>query len=156
MSYLRRTDAMLCPVHNAILNKCADDLELSGRFKKEDVIDLLGFKAVAASIRWDYIVEFLREQQFVEVVPMAASFWKQHKKADRVINPEKFMASGHGKKTVGYASVELDNGIYAIKKLEHKKAMANGVGAAFRVYSEKLTQRSIELPDLTNKALESA
>ena len=147
MGYLRREIAIACPVHQAVLAKCADDLELSGRFKKDDVVKTLGFQAMESAIRWDYIVEFLREQQSVEVVPMAEAFWKQHKKSDRAIKPEKFMASGHGKKTVGYASVEMDGGVFALKKLKYKRTMANGTGEAFKTYAEKLRLRNIGIEE---------
>jgi len=124
--YLRRDKARACPVHVPILRLCSKKLGENGFFEKDDVIGELRYEAVEDSIRWDYIAGFLREELGIELVPLASRFFKQHDRAERVVAPERFIASGHGKKTAGYAHVALDDGRLALRVLKWKTAQANG------------------------------
>lgn len=146
--YLRREKARRCPVHTAVLDACSERLSDHGWFEKEEVVNSLNFEAVSDSIRWDYIMDFLRTEEGGEFVPLAARFFKRHKHSERVDHPERFIATGHGKKTAGYANVELDNGRLAIRHLGSKRSMANGVAKAFRKYMDELSKRAL-LPDPT-------
>lgn len=141
--YLRREKARRCPVHTAVLDACSERLSDHGWFEKEEVVNSLNFEAVSDSIRWDYIMDFLRTEEGGEFVPLAARFFKRHKHSERVDHPERFIATGHGKKTAGYANVELDNGQLAIRHLDSKRRIVNGVRNAAKRYAEELAKRAL-------------
>lgn len=135
--FLRRETAKKCPIHKAVLQKARDHLvEKGGWFSKEEIIEELLFGAIEDAIRWDYIADFIREEDGVELIPMAERFFKRSKSEYRINSPEKFMAMGHGKKTAGYALLSVDGGVYALKSLKVKRTLSNGVGAAFQRFAE--------------------
>jgi hypothetical protein len=142
MKYLRREQAKACPVHKAVLEICLDELAEYGYFAKEDVIKQSGMIAVSESLRWDYLAEFIKSDGACELIPLAPRFWKM-KPQQRVLEPEKAIAGGHGKKTAGYAMVGVDGGALAVRRLEHKRNLANGVGKAFRNFADELTKREL-------------
>lgn len=184
MTYIRRETVKECPVHLAILDKAQDHLIENGYFSKEEVLEGIGMPAMADYVRWDYIIDFLKEgikvrvdssgQKYVdetnaekyEVVPLAKSFWRKrnYKKKlastpqNRRENPEQFIALGHGKKTAGYALVDFEDGIMAVRQLAHKEAIRNGAAQAFRQYTLALLERDIpEIPDgAKREAIEAA
>lgn len=141
-NYLRKEKARQCPIHMAILDECADQLQLHGVFEKAAVLGRLNFEAVADSVRWDYIRDFL-ETEIVgcEMVPLAQAYFKRHKVEEERVNPQRFIALGHGKKTAGFASVTQQNDHLFVQRIEHKARMSNGVGEAFRVFVSKVDQR---------------
>ena len=141
--YLRKEVARKCAIHSAVIEKCAERLTSNAVFEKKEVINSLSFQAIESAIRWDYIAQFISEEQGIELIPMAQRFFNRHKASEREVAPEKFIAMGHGKKTVGYASVFLNDGVFALKKLENRKAMANGAGKAFIDYNNKLATRNL-------------
>jgi len=151
VKYLRREVARSCPIHSVVLDKCSDALADFGVFEKKDIIESLTFAAIEGAIRWDYISEFLAEDQGIELVPMAQRYFTRHPKAERAVAPEKFIAMGHGKKTMGYACVELEGGVFAIKRLQTKKAQSNGVGKAVSAFGDALLARRGRL-NATNQA----
>jgi hypothetical protein len=69
----------------------------------------------------------IEEQEGVTLIPLAASYFKRHKWEEETRYPEKFVATGHGKKTVGYASATLENGHFIIHRLEQRTKIANGM-----------------------------
>jgi len=152
--YLRREVAAKNAVYQAILEACTKRLAEVGYFSKEEVLQDTGMEAFDDSIRWDYVVDFLRSGQGVELIPMAQRFFTRHKAADRRHAPQMFIATGHGKKTMGYANVTIDGGVFAIKQLQNRKSMQNGVGKAFTNYAEKLHQRSLIGDDLFLKIID--
>ena len=152
MKYLRKTDAIKCPVHQAILQQACDELHEHGYFHKQSVVDALSFGAVAEAVRWDYISEFIRDELDQDLVPLAQAFWtgtkEQRAKREQVTpesrkqNPSAYVAGiGHGKRTAGYGLLSVDDHRLAIKHLSHKRSLANGVGASFRVFATELYKR---------------
>jgi len=142
MKWLRREVARKCPVHQAVLEEALIQLAEYGYFSKTDIIKDVGMVAMSESIRWDYISEFIKEDGSCELIPLARRFWNMNPN-QRIMEPEKAIAGGHGKKTAGYALVSVDGGALAIKRLEHKRGMANGVGKAFRKYADALVKRDL-------------
>ena len=155
VKYLRREVARSCPIHSVVLDKCSDALADFGVFEKKDIIDGLNFSAIEGAIRWDYISEFLAEDQGIELVPLAQRYFTRHPKAERAVAPEKFIAMGHGKKTMGYACVELEGGVFAVKRLQTKKALSNGVGKAVSAFGEALILKRSKLDKLSQSKLDS-
>jgi len=142
MKYVRKDDARKCPVHTAVLEEANNQLAEYGYFAKSDVVKDVGMIVMTDSIRWDYLAEFIKEDGKCELIPLAQRFWKM-KADERVAHPEQAIAMGHGKKTMGYALVSCAGGALAIRRLEHKRSMANGVGKAFRLFADELVKRDL-------------
>lgn len=152
MKYLRKADAIKCPVHQAILQQACDELHEHGYFNKQEVVESLSFGAVSEAIRWDYISEFIRDELDQDLVPLAQAFWTGTKEQQamrqkvtpesRKQNPSAYVAGiGHGKRTAGYGLLSVDDHKLAIKHLAHKRSLANGVGASFRTFATELYKR---------------
>lgn len=124
-AYVRREKARVCPVHQVILSRAMEELEEYGYFAKSDVIEACGMEAVSEAIRWDYILEFLKDDGKLELVPLAEGFWHMTPE-QRKHRPEQALAIGHAKKAVGYGLVELDGGALAVRQLEFRRSCANG------------------------------
>jgi hypothetical protein len=137
--YLRREVARGCPVHKIVMEEAGRELEQHGFFSKEDVLDSCRMSAMAESIRWDYVKEFLQEDNLTELIPLASSFFKRHSTKSVEVRPEKFLAMGHGKKTAGYACVRAQaNEPLVICRLEQRRSLSNGVGKAFALLVENV------------------
>lgn len=137
VTYIRKITARRCPVHQTLLELANDELADIGYFNKDDLLAKSRMSAMSASIRWDYLADFIKEDGGCELVPLAARFWRMTPE-DRIRKPEKALAGGHGKKTAGYALVSIDNSALAVKQLKRKRGMANGVGKAFRRFADEL------------------
>jgi len=140
--YLRREDAKSCPAHQAVMECAADELAEYGYFSKDDVIKESGMFAVRSALRWDYIAEFIKDEQNCELIPLSPKFWNMTPD-ERIAHPEKALAGGHGAKTSGYALVSVDGGALAVQKLSQRRSMANGTGKAFRTFADALVQRDL-------------
>lgn len=133
--FLRREKARGCPVHQVVLEAAGTMLELHGVFSKEEVLESTKMIAMGEAIRWDYVTEWLREEQGVELVPVREAFFKRHSKGRLERMPEKFLAAGHGVRTAGWASVSHGpNAPLVLRRLEQRKAMANGTGKKFHEF----------------------
>lgn len=145
--WLRREKARVCPIHQAVLDESARQLSHEGVFSKDEVLDALNFEAVAEAIRWDYIRAFLEEEQGCELVPLAAAYFKRHSREAEITKPEKFLATGHGKKTAGYGAVIEKNDHLVISRIKYRKRLANGVGEAFTNYVQATLTKREELKE---------
>lgn len=139
--YLRKDKARGCPVHMAVLDECGRQLSLHGVFEKSAVLEYLNLEAMADSVRWDYVRSFLEEEQGCEMVPLASVYFKRHKLEEERVNPQRFIATGHGKKTAGFATVTQENDHLYISRIDTKKKMANGVGEAFETFVQKVVEK---------------
>jgi hypothetical protein len=145
IKYYPRAKALTCPVHKAVQAQCIKELIEKQYFSKPEILAALNFEAMSESIRWDYITGFIAQDSGAELVPLAERFFKAANgqkrltTQERIHSPEKCIASGHGKKTYGYASVFLNDGVYALKIMNYKKNISNGTQAAFDNYVSKLT-----------------
>jgi len=145
--WLRREQAKACPFHKAILEESAARLAHAGDFKKDEVLKALNFMTIQDAIRWDYIREFLEEAQKCELVPVSLAYFKRHKREEEFLNPERFIAIGHGKKTQGYAAVIPENDHLVVRRIKYRKMMVNGTAEAFKRYVETTERvRSSPLP----------
>lgn len=143
--YLRKDKARGCPVHMAILDECGRQLSLHGVFEKDAVLENLNLSAMTDAVRWDYIRNFLEEELGCEMVPLASVYFKRHKPEEERVNPQRFIATGHGKKTAGFATVTHENDHLYISRIESKKSMANGVGKAFEAFVQRVAERRAAL-----------
>jgi hypothetical protein len=146
--FIKKVTAQRCPIHQAVLEECGQQLVEKGYFNKANIIDKLKFQAVEDSIRWDYIAAFLSTPELghdFQLVPLAQRFFKSTKAEreraakevdakGRPVNFGQYLAGGHGKKTAGYARVTFEGGLLALKKAQNYAGMRNGVGEAFEKY----------------------
>lgn len=132
--FLRREVARACPVHTAVLATAVDDLAKFGAFSKTDILQRLRLTAMEDSIRWDYIRGFIEAEHGETLMALAAAYFKRHKTQEEEVNPAKFMALGHGKKTEGFAVVSEKNGHFVLRLLASKQTLKNGVAKAFDAY----------------------
>ena len=142
MKYLKREVAKQCPAHQAVMEVAANHLMEHGYFAKEDVIKESGMYAVSEALRWDYIAEFLKEDQDCDLIPLSPKFWNMTTE-ERVAKPGSALAGGHGAKTAGYALVGICEGALAVRKLMQRRQMANGTGIAFRHFADSLVERDL-------------
>lgn len=152
VKYLQRKKARSCPVHLMVIERASEMLKQHGCFEKDSVVEELNYGAISDAIRWDYVREFLEADYGIELIPLSERFFTRHKKAEERVQPEKYLAMGNGKKTKGYALVEYDGGHLAIRLLEHKKALLNGVGTKYRDYLQAVNERSKQLTSDGNQA----
>lgn len=143
--FIRRETVRKCAIHQSIMEQASEDLEHTGAFDKDDILETLGLKVMEDSVRWDYIRDFIQEDQGCELVPVAASYFKRHKRDEELTSPERFIASGHGKKTAGFVSVTLQNDHLIVHRILQRQRMANGAGTKFREYAEAVQDRRIAL-----------
>ena len=151
--FIKQVTARKCAVHTAIKDEAVERLVKLGAFEKESVMAFLGFAAVADSIRWDYIALWIQEENECELVPLVGRFFKHTREESAKgwtyqSNPEKYIAQGHGKKTMGYGAVGFNsehNSVY-LERLKQKHAHKNGVGKAFAKYVDEVQKRGLALP----------
>lgn len=139
--FLRREAAVKCKIHQEVKKAAIEKLGLHGVFEKDEVLDELQYKAVTDAIRWDYIREFIQEEQGCELVPLASTYFKRHSRAQEIANPSRFIAGGHGKKTAGYAAVEPQNDHLVVAKLKIKHAISKGVSIACESFTETIERK---------------
>jgi hypothetical protein len=157
-AFIKYSTAQKCPVHQAIAEMAADYLTRPpGVFHKEKVIDKCNMRAIASSIRWDYVKRMIEEEwgQPDMLFPLAQSFWTGPRDKDgnltvdesaldkdKVLNPGKYIASGHGKKTAGYGLICDETGhfaLYVLRVLERRqgkpRALSKNKPRAWRLRS---------------------
>jgi hypothetical protein len=152
-AYMRIADARTCKVHEEIVHAATDRLTTVGSFSKDEVLMATGFLMMVDSIRWDYVKRIIEEDYKTELIPLAARAFRRANQEERkqypelktprqwqTTFPEKFIASGHGKKTYGFAIATKDNAMYVIKLLEIKKGRAEGARKAL-ARTEAIAQR---------------
>jgi hypothetical protein len=106
---------------------CIDRLAAHGAFEKDEVTAAAGMEVFADAIRWDYIARMITDSGGGQLIPMAGSFFKRHKAAHALEFPGKYIATGHGKKTEGYALANRENGHFVIYRLVQKQNIEAGV-----------------------------
>ena len=138
--FIKTVTARKCAIHKMILEESGRRLVEDGYFNKAAVIDHLGLGAVEQSIRWDYIVQFISEENgdyAIELVPLAQRFFSDPKRvrdATQVTSLGRYIAGGHGKKTAGYASVTFEGGRLAVIRAQRYKSLSNGTSKALNEY----------------------
>lgn len=138
--FLRREKALVCPVHEMILEEARTRLANVGYFSIADIIEGLHLEFMVESIRWDYIRDFLQEEERCELVPVVALFFKSPRTKDRRnspldLKPEKYLAMGNGKKTAGYVSVKPDeHAVLVLTRVGQRKAVADGFNKRFQTF----------------------
>jgi len=145
--YLHRTIAQKCPIHQAVKDTAIDLIMEKSFFSKEEILEKTNFKAVESAIRWDYVREFIENDEKVELIPLTERFFKWRlTKTERdsgipsnkneAINkvPEKFIAGGNGRRTFGYLMADSTYPSITIAKMATRRSHRNGVAKAFDGY----------------------
>jgi len=127
-----------CPIHDAIIDLADQHLTLKGSFEKCDILEKLNFKGIGDGINWCHIRDELSKRHNTMLIPVAQRFFSRRPGASRVDSPEKFVATGYGKKTAGFALVT--------EETKHIAGRHNGILQARVAQTVTvLTQRTEEL-----------
>jgi len=129
--WLRKEVARACPVHNAIYNEVVARVGAQQRFAIQEILEALNYTAMADSIRWDYIVEFLRDEHAIDCIAVHFEIFKRHSRQKELLEPEKFVAIGYNKKAAGWAAIVPENAHLVAVTLKHRRSVANGVVKKF-------------------------
>ena len=148
---MRLASARNCLVHQKIIEVARDTLLRRGYFEKEKILDKAKLKTMAHSIAWHHVVTLLNEgpHEF-ELIPLGAGFFKAEDSADRLANPRKYLAGGHGGKTAGYCTMDYQDCAFAKPKLEQKKRVKDGAVAAHKSFAGTLRRHEKRLPSKDN------
>ena len=126
MKYLRFEKAVVSVIYITIVKEAELRLEDHGTFIKDEVIRRVGYDAIGDDIRWDYVRLIIERTHDTELIPLAPSFMKRHKKEEELRFTEKFIARGNGRRTIGYANACPQNGHFVIHRLKTKLKTAEG------------------------------
>ena len=156
-TYLRRSVAQQSDIYQSIVNRAAGYLMTHKFFRKSTIVDDLNLAAFADSIRWDYVRDMLQDKyQNVEIIPMAEAYFKlfievdgvRQKNTDKLQRrlPERFIASGHGKKATGYVLAVPDNGHFVVRIARTKEAVASGTKKAAERFTHNARRAGVKFP----------
>lgn len=157
--WLRYEKALASKVYRDIAADASDRLHDSGHFAKEDVLESTGYQVISDDIRWDYIKRMIEEQYDVELVPLAFAYFKRHSKKEEMTVPARFIATGYGKRTVGFALVSEQNGHLVLSHLDRKRGkIAGAVKSANKSLSKAKQaipslEHNLDLPELADHHL---
>jgi len=135
--FLRRATAEKSPTYMAVRDEALALLKTSSSFRKDTVITRLRLEVFADAIRWDYIRSMIQDELGgVDLIPVAEAYFQarilingrmeSNTKELRKRLPERFVASGHGKKTTGYVTVVPENNHFVVVVARRKDAQAMG------------------------------
>lgn len=128
-AFIKYTTAKENEHYIELVNLCVASLQKHGCFRKEDMIAAAGLNVFSHAIQWDFVQRMLEEKHKIEVVAVAAKFFKLtkgEKEALEYIRLNEYMAKGHGKRTVGYVSAKENNGKWYAKQVENRAAISRG------------------------------
>lgn len=130
---LRREHARECQVHIACYNEAFKRLERDGIFSIQQVLEATRYTAIAQAIRWDYIVEFIKEDHRLDgLTPLSQAYFTPHKKEDELVNPGRYVAyGGLTGGAVGYALVTERNRHLVIARLRQRHNILSGAARQF-------------------------
>jgi len=156
-TYLRRTVAEQSEIYQDIVDRAAGYLKTHKFFRKSTIVADLNLAAFEGSIRWDYVRDMLQDlYKDVEIIPMAEAFFKSWIHVDGVREqntpelqkrlPERFIASGHGKKATGYVLAVPDNGHFVVRIARTKGAVASGTQKAAERFVNNARRAGVRFP----------
>lgn len=146
MNNVRKSTVRACPVHTALKDKAENELIKNGAYSHEKLLDDLSFALPVGYIRWDYIREFIEEDNSIRLIPVVAPFFKKHSTKDERVNPEKYLPTGRGKKTAGYVSVTAQNGHLVVFQLNRQVKLSHGVMQATEQLASAVERAGIAVP----------
>lgn len=155
--FMRKETALACPVHMKIKKLAEEGLMDVGYFEKAEILKDSNLIAMADSIRWDYIREFIEIGETghdCELIPLSQRFfvWRRtaaeikedlipsnRKKAMEIV-PDKFLAGGNGKRTAGYLLAgETSCPNITIRKMERRQNHNSGTEDKWKGYQRNVT-----------------
>jgi hypothetical protein len=159
-----------CPIHRSLVAaalSAVTDPNGKGYFRKDDLLRKLvlitddsnrenDFSHMGDSIHWDYIIRFLKEEEEIELIPLAECFFsklaKDMAKASKAGNGSEVsklagraLASGHGKKTAGYAAFRMENAALVIARIDRTRATLGGVAESLNQKETAARDRNIPI-----------
>ncbi len=135
-----------CKVHQEVVGVAVEHMNTRGSFSKDEVLAETGFTGVADSIRWDYVREAIERELGVHTVPVVSRFFSKRPGFSKELSPEKFVASGYGKKTAGFAAVRDETAPLAGSWLSSVAAKAEGAVAAADIMARNYGAAGVAIP----------
>jgi len=136
--FLRFEAAKGSPVYQTIIADAVDRLMHVGGFSKDEVLDATGYNVFDDnSIRWDYVKRIIEEDHDTDLIPMASVYFKVNQRNGRKDRrhgaafpptqfPERYIATGNGKKTAGYVIASDVNGHFVVQRLKITRGHIQG------------------------------
>ena len=144
-----------CEIHMKLKREAEEWLDAFGFFEVEEVIEKTGFKLVSPAVRWDYIVRWIEEGQPYFLIPVAASFFPKTRKEkafkrenEPTAVPEKYIATGYGKRTAGYVAGNRDNEHFVRYQIKTNANRGKGKMAKTLERARKADNQGIPVRDL--------
>lgn len=137
-----------CPVHLAIKDAAIDELSHRGYFNKERILVSLNYTAMGDAIHWAFLVEMIEEDLKYKLTPLTQTFFTAERNHVLHINPRRAIATGHGKRCYGYASLDFADGLLESKRIEWQTNMLCGK-------AEKVTEQVKKIRSISGKSLGS-
>jgi hypothetical protein len=161
--WLRYESAKSSRVYRDIVTDAVDRLTHAGSFAKKDVLGATALDVFDdESIRWDYVKRIIEADHDTELIPMASVFFKEGQRNGRRDTrhgaafppaqfPERYIATGYGKKTAGFCIASGENGHFVVHTL---KMIRGAVRGKIKKGNRALTvgQRA-GIPRLTNETV---
>lgn len=104
-----------CQFHKIIEAHCAAQIEQKGAFECKGVLKDTKLQGFARAVRWNPLRSMLEEDYGISLIPLPVRFFHQKSKKHNPKGwtlknkPGAFLATGNGKKTAGYASIDDRN-----------------------------------------------
>lgn len=132
--YIQKGTAWRNRLYQEVLLECGTQIAANGYCRKDTVIHKLGYAGMEDSINWAFIVEWLSDTNGaygVMTVPVAERFFKEkvftrNPTATSPIAIGRYIATGNGKKTVGYVRANYQDGVFLLWRTQHMLAQRNG------------------------------
>lgn len=139
-SYIQKATAWKNKVYQEVLRECGDRIAKSGYFRKDAVIQKLGYDGMEDVLNWSFIVDWLSDTNGaygVMTVPVAERFFKEkvYARSPTATGPiaiGRYIATGNGKKTVGYVRASFQGGEFLLWRAQHMLAQHNGKKEALK------------------------
>lgn len=143
--YIQRTTAWRNRLYQEVLQECGTRVTARGYFRKDAVIQHLGYVGMEEALNWGFIIDWLSDTKGVYgvmTVPVAERFFKDRvyeRATDSDGRPTagpiaigRYVASGNGKKTVGFVRANYQGGEFLLWRAQNMEAQLNGKTNAIR------------------------
>jgi len=121
-----RKQIAACPIHAKVKDAIIAELNHRNYFSKERILESESLKAIADSIHWAFLMELVEEDVGYRLTPLTKAFFTAERKETIKVNPNRAIATGHGKRCFGYASADFADGILERRRIEWQRNMAVG------------------------------
>ena len=134
---MRYVASLKCAVHTALYHRAVHDLCEDNSFRKSIILEgtpsdepsaMRGFDLtnMDESIRWDWIVRRIEEQQSAKLIAVSRTFFERGAKAGDML-PGQMIAGGNRRGTHGWCFIDHDHGELLVAKMRVIQKVAAGM-----------------------------